>query len=179
MPDVVTLPDLQLELYFHATINQSPLVARHCIAARIKQRATERVVHVEAFVSLKHKEMFVLEMRRSIYIYFIYKLNISGWQQRPLTTVTISNRQNKPALQFLFAIKCIVSILIYHSIQHKFKKLQFYVEFHVSPSPVYFFSLHTFITSATALQNGIAYLSYLSLQPKKKFVYLVLNSWIL
>lgn len=30
----------------------------------IKQRATEHVVHFEAFVSLKHKEMFVLEMRR-------------------------------------------------------------------------------------------------------------------
>lgn len=64
MPDVVTLTDLQLELYFHATINQSPMVARHCIAAHTKQRATEHVVHFEAFVSLKHEEMFVLEMRR-------------------------------------------------------------------------------------------------------------------
>lgn len=74
MPDVVTLPDLQLELYFHAMINQSPLVARHCIAAHIKQRATEHAVHFEAFVSLKHKEMFVLEVRgskkkKNIYIY--------------------------------------------------------------------------------------------------------------
>lgn len=60
----------------------------------------------------------------------------------------------KQTLQFLFAIKCIVSILIHHSIQHKFKKLQFYVEFHVSPSPVYY--IYIFFTHIHNFGNGFA-----------------------